>query len=238
MMSRRSAEDLIRAGRVQVDGRVAVLGDRADPQQSTITIDGVPLPLRPDLAYVLLNKPKDVISTMNDPQRRKTVADLVAGAGTRLYPVGRLDADSEGLLLMTNDGTLANLITHPSNQVAKTYLARVEGVPGRAALRSLEAGVTLDDGPARAVAARLVDSYQAESLVEVVMAEGRKREVRRMLEKIGHPVIRLVRTAIGPLRDQSLAPGEWRRLSVDEVHALYAAAGATWQDAPSIEEDG
>ena len=232
-MSRRNAEELIRDGRVTIDGSVAVLGDRGDPLVVKIAVDGVPLPLRPDLEYVLLNKPHGVISTAADPQGRETVTDLV-DVGTRVYPVGRLDADSEGLLILTNDGTLTNLITHPSNKVTKTYLAMVAGNPGTRALRALLEGVELEDGQARAAGARVIDRYKAGALVEVVMTEGRKREVRRMLAELGHPVERLARTAIGPLQDKQLGPGSWRKLTLDEVRALYAAAGATWEDGPEI----
>ncbi len=232
-MSRRSAEDLIRAGRVTIDGRTAVLGDRGDPDKVVIAIDGVPIPVRPDLVYILLNKPEGVISTAHDPEGRETVVDLVESE-TRLFPVGRLDADSEGLILMTNDGTLANLVTHPRYEVKKVYLALVKGTPGDAAIRRLTEGVELDDGVARAVQAKVKDRYKSKSLVEVVMAEGRKREVRRMLAEVGHRVHRLVRIAIGPVRDAKLEPGSWRELTSHEVQALYSDAGATWHDAPAI----
>lgn len=232
-MSRRAAEDLIRAGRVTLNGRKAVLGDRGDAKDAVIAIDGVPLPVRPDLVYVLLYKPHGVISTASDPQRRQTVVDLVP-IETRLYPVGRLDAESEGLLIMTNDGTLTHLVTHPSNEVTKTYVARVDGNPGSAALGALVDGVVLDDGVARARSARTLDTYKSEALVELVMTEGRKREVRRMFAAVGHPVRNLVRIAIGPLRDNQLQPGAWRHLTLEEVRSLYAAAGATWEDAPAI----
>ncbi|MEA2002838.1 MAG: pseudouridine synthase [Actinomycetota bacterium] len=234
-MSRRKAEELIRDGRVTLDGDVAVLGDRGDPLVVKVAVDGVPLPLRPELEYVLLNKPRDVISTAADPQGRETVTDLV-DVGTRVYPVGRLDADSEGLLILTNDGTLTHLVTHPSNQVTKTYLALVEGNPGTRTVRELLEGVELKDGQARAAGARVVDRYKAGALIEVVMTEGRKREVRRMLAELGHPVERLVRTAIGPLQDKQLVPGSWRKLTLEEVRSLYAAAGATWEDGPEIME--
>lgn len=232
-MSRRQAEDLIRQGRVTIDGRVAVLGDRGDPQTTAINVDGVPLPVRPGLVYLLLNKPRDVISTARDPQGRKTVVDLV-DVGTRVYPVGRLDADSEGLLLLTNDGTLANLVTHPSNEVPKTYVARVAGRPGKTHFSRLVNGIELEDGMARAMAARLLDAHGDESLVEIVMAEGKKREIRRMLAELGFPVRRLARTAIGSIRDTQLAPGEARRLTLEEVRSLYSTAGATWEDAPAV----
>jgi 23S rRNA pseudouridine2605 synthase len=229
-MSRRRAENLIRAGRVTLGGRVAILGDRADRDTAEIAIDGVPLPVRADLIYYLLNKPQGVISTADDPRGRKSVVDLV-DAPTRVYPVGRLDADSEGLLILTNDGTLADLLTHPRYQVPKTYLARVVGSPARSALRSLEQGVELEDGIARARSVRLVGSHGNEALVEVVMTEGRKREVRRMFDHLGYPVRRLVRTAIGPLRDAKLPPGESRPMTVEEIRSLYTAGGATWDDA-------
>ena len=232
-MSRRRAEDLIRSGRVTIDGRRAVLGDRADPAEMVVTIDDVPLPLRPELRYVLVNKPTGVVSTASDPQGRPTVVELV-GAATRLYPVGRLDIDSTGLILLTNDGTLTNLVTHPRYEVEKTYVALVRGNPGSAALGALEAGVELDDGMAYARRAMVTGRHRGRSLVEVVMVEGRKREVRRMLAEVGHPVIELTRTAIGPLRDPDLEPGRSRELTVDEVQSLYAAAGATWQDAPTV----
>jgi pseudouridine synthase len=235
-MSRRRAEDLIRQGRVTLDGKVAVLGDRGDPDRAAIAVDGVPLPTRPDLVYFLLNKPRDVISTADDPQGRRTVIDLV-DAGTRVYPVGRLDADSEGLLVLTNDGTLADLITHPRNQVTKTYIARVTGRPKSSSLQRLVTGIELEDGLARAVSARVKDAHSDQALVEMVMAEGRKREVRRMLAAIDHPVERLVRVAIGPVRDSRLLPGESRELTLNEVRALYEAAGATWEDAPSIVDE-
>lgn len=176
--------------------------------------------------YRLLNKPVGVVSTADDPQGRPTVVDLVE-APTRVYPVGRLDAESEGLLIVTNDGDLTERLTHPRYGVTKTYLARLQGLPSRTTIRRLVEGVDLEDGPAHAVSARIVDSHGDEALVEIVMTEGRNREVRRMCDAIGHPVERLVRTAIGPLRDRDLKPGEWRDLSVDEVRSLYAAAGVS-----------
>ncbi len=162
--------------------------------------------------------------------------DLVPGE-TRVYPVGRLDVDSEGLLLLTNDGALANLITHPRHGITKKYVARVAGRPGAAAVAKLIDGVELEDGVAAAVSARVVDGHGDESLVEVVMGEGRKREVRRMLEAVGHPVSRLVRTAIGPITDKRLKTSEWRELSIDEVRSLYSAAGEPWDDAPASPDE-
>jgi 23S rRNA pseudouridine2605 synthase len=174
--------------------------------------------------YYLVYKPVGVVSTADDPQGRPTVVDIVP-TDTRVYPVGRLDADSEGLIIVTNDGELTAVVTHPRYGILKVYMARVEGTPEAADLRRLTRGVDLDDGPARAERARLVDSFGAESLVEVTMAEGRNREVRRLFEAIGHPVIALVRTAIGPVRDRSLTAGRWRELTISEVRDLFAATG-------------
>jgi 23S rRNA pseudouridine2605 synthase len=215
---------------------VAVIGQRVDPGSARVTIDGLPLPIRPDVATYLVYKPVGVISTADDPQGRPTVVDLVE-SDTRLYPVGRLDAESEGLMLLTNDGELANLVMHPSHGILKTYVARVSGIPPTAALGELVRGVELDDGEARAVSARLTSSAGDQALVEIVMAEGRKREVRRMFEAIGHEVVGLVRTRIGPIGDQHLAPGAARRLSIDEIRSLYSAASVTWEDASLPEDD-
>ncbi len=206
-----------------VDGAPAHLGQKIEVETAVVELDGVRLPVRPDLTYLLLYKPVGVISTAADPQGRQTVVDLVE-PGVRVYPVGRLDADSEGLLLLTNDGDLTERITHPRYGITKTYLARVAGHPGKGALRALVEGVELDDGPARAASARVIDRSGDEALVEIVMTEGRNREVRRMMEAVGHPVRQLVRTAIGPITDRRLAPGEHRPLTLDEVRILYAAA--------------
>jgi 23S rRNA pseudouridine2605 synthase len=221
--SRRACEDLIREGRVRVDGRVAVLGDRADPRKSQITVDGVPAAADPSLRYYALHKPPGVTTTLNDPHAHRTITEFLP-AGPRLFPVGRLDRDSEGLLLLTNDGRLANRVQHPRFGIEKEYLAEVTGRPGRGVPARLTAGVELDDGPARAVAARLVDTREGRSAIRLVMVEGRKREVRRMMEVVGHPVLRLVRTRIGPLRLGGLRPGQVRSLTVEEVRALFEAS--------------
>jgi len=219
LMSRRAAEDAIRAGRVKVDGSEVKLGDRVDVSSRQVTLDGVPIPVNPDLETYLVYKPAGVISTASDPQGRRTVVDLVT-TRTRLYPVGRLDRDSEGLILLTNDGELANRVTHPRYGIEKRYLAMVRGAPSRGQVRLLVEGVELDDGPARAKTARVVGRSGAETMVELTMGEGRNREVRRMFEAIGLEVSRLVRTAIGPLNDRSLKPGQSRRLSPRELHDL------------------
>ena len=223
LASRRTAEEMIRAGRVTVDGAPAHLGQKVDPATARVEVDGLPLPVAPGLVHYLLYKPLGVVSTAEDPQGRETVVALVPDH-PRVHPVGRLDTDSEGLLLLTNDGELTALVTHPRHEVTKTYLARVEGHPGRDALAALIGGVELEDGPARALSARVTQRGSTESLVELVMGEGRNREVRRLLAAVGHEVVGLVRVAIGPLRDSTLRPGAWRNLTVDEVRALYAAA--------------
>ncbi len=205
-----------------VDGRRAHLGQKVDPATARVEIDGVPLPIAPDLAYYAVYKPVGTVSTADDPQERPTVVDLVPD-GPRVYPAGRLDADSEGLMVLTNDGDLTLRITHPRFGVHKTYVVLVAGVVETRTIRRLTSGVDLDDGPAAAVSARIVDRSSDTSLIEVTMGEGRKRIVRRMFEAVGYPVQRLVRTSIGPLRDTSLSPGQCRPLTIEEIRALYQA---------------
>jgi 23S rRNA pseudouridine2605 synthase len=207
---------------VTVDGVRAHVGQKIDPSAVRVEVDGLPLPLAPDLASYLVYKPVGTVSTADDPQGRPTVVQLVP-ATDRVYPAGRLDADSEGLMILTNDGDLTLRITHPRYGVHKTYVVLAAGTVEPATLRKLTAGIQLEDGPVRAVATRLLDQSDGRSLVEVKMGEGRKRIVRRMFDEIGHPVERLVRTAIGPIRDGSLKAGEHRTLTIDEVRALYAA---------------
>jgi 23S rRNA pseudouridine2605 synthase len=219
--SRRAAEDMIADGRVRVNGEVATLGARADPETDTIEVDGAVVGVRQGLVHYLLNKPAGVVSTASDPQGRPTVVDLLPPE-PRVYPVGRLDADTEGLLLLTNDGDLAHRLTHPSFGVEKEYLAEVEGTPARGVLRRLREGVELEDG--RTAPARV--SLVGEHTLRITIHEGRNRQVRRMGEAVGHPVRRLVRVRIGPLSDRRLAPGEWRPLAQAEVRALERAAVA------------
>ena len=216
--SRRVCENLIAEGRVLVDGEMAVLGRRVDPETALIEVDGAPVGVRPDLVHYVLNKPAGVVTTADDPQGRPTVVGLVPNE-PRVFPVGRLDVDTEGLLLLTNDGELAHRLTHPSYGVEKEYVAEVEGLPTRAVLRRLREGVELDDGPTAPARATLVDP----SVVRLTIHEGRNRQVRRMCEAVGHSVVRLVRTRIGPLADRSLAPGAWRELTGDEVRSLQRA---------------
>ncbi len=213
--SRRAVEEMVVQGRITVNGKSARLGQRIDPDRDAVEVDGIPVGLRADLAYYLLNKPPGAVTTASDPQGRPTVVAMVPDE-PRVFPVGRLDADSEGLLLLTNDGELTHRLTHPSFGVDKEYLAHVGGRPGRGALRQLREGVELDDGLARAVAVSLL----APSVVRIVVHEGRNRMVRRMCDAVGHPVIRLVRTRIGALADRKLPPGQWRELSRSEVRML------------------
>ena len=220
--SRRACEVLIDEGRVEVNGEVARLGRRVDPEHDRVSVDGVTIPVRPGLVYYLLNKPAKVVTTASDPEGRPTVVELVP-AEPRVFPVGRLDWDTEGLLLLTNDGDLAHGLTHPSRGVPKTYLAEVSGVPSRGALRQLREGVDLDDGRTAPAKARLAQTTPTGSALEIVIHEGRNRQVRRMCEAIGHPVRRLVRTRFGPLHGNRLAPGQWRALTQAEIRALYAA---------------
>jgi 23S rRNA pseudouridine2605 synthase len=223
--SRRASEELIAAGRVVVDGAPAVLGQRIDPARAHVSVDGIPVVTDTTLVHWLLNKPDDVVTTASDPQGRRTVLDLVPDE-PRVFPVGRLDRNTEGLLILTNDGELAQLLTHPRHGVEKEYLAEVDGVPAPGALKRLREGVELDDGPTQPARVSLVQpaNDRASALVEIVVKEGRKRMVRRMCSEVGHPVRRLVRTRIGPVTDRSLAPGAWRVLAPAEVRALYAAA--------------
>jgi 23S rRNA pseudouridine2605 synthase len=217
--SRRVVEDLIDDGRVTVNGETAVLGRRVDPDADRIEVDGVPVSVRPGLVYYLLNKPTGVITTASDPQGRPTVVDLVP-AEPRVHPVGRLDGETEGLLILTNDGDLTHHLTHPRFGVDKEYLAQVEGDPRPATLRRLRDGVELDDGPTAPARVTMV----APGALRITIHEGRNRQVRRMCAAVGHPVVRLVRTRIGPLRDQRLAPGAWRPLTPAEVRALEESA--------------
>jgi 23S rRNA pseudouridine2605 synthase len=214
--SRRVCEELIAAGRVTVNGKLAVLGRRVDVEVDHVEVDGAPIGIRPDLVYYLLNKPTGVVSTSRDTHGRPTVIDLVPET-PRVFSVGRLDADTAGLLLLTNDGALANRIAHPSHGVEKEYLTEVSG--GRVSpggLRRLRDGLELDDGPT--APARV--SQPEDGVLRITIHEGRNRQVRRMCEAVGHPVRRLVRTRIGPITDRSLAPGKWRELTNDERRSL------------------
>jgi 23S rRNA pseudouridine2605 synthase len=220
--SRRKCEELIAEGRVSVDGvPVTRQGVRVDPSSAVVRVDGERVASRPDLAYLALNKPRGVMSTLSDERGRASVGDLIAGRRTRLFHIGRLDADSEGLLLLSNDGELANRLMHPSYRVPKSYLAEVRGPLRRGALAQLRAGVSLD-GEVVEVDRVVVTGHVAERLlVEIRIHEGRKHVVRRILEEVGHPVLRLVRLSIGPVELAGLKPGRSRPLTSEEVRTLY-----------------
>ena len=216
--SRRHCEELIEAGRVSVNGRVATLGDKVDIETDQVAVDGVAIGTRPGLVYYLLNKPAGVVTSVGDPHGRTSVSDLVPSE-PRVHPVGRLDQDTEGLLLLTNDGDLTHRLTHPSFGVEKEYVAEVTGEPSRGDVRALREGVLLEDGMTAPAKVSLVGP----NVLRLTIHEGRNRQVRRMCEAVGHPVVRLVRTRIGPIADRRLAPGAWRTLAQDEVRALERA---------------
>ena len=224
--SRRHCEEMIGAGRVEVDGEIVRrFGARVDPQTQVIRVDGRRIPAREDLVYLALNKPAGVLTSMSDPRGRPTIADYLGDRGERLFHVDRLDYDTEGLMLLTNDGELAHRLAHPSYGVLKTYLADVAGPLSRDLGRRLMTGVELDDGPATADRFRVVERAGQRALVEITLHEGRKHIVRRMLAEAGHPVSRLVRTQVGPVALGRLKPGTTRRLTTREIGELYAAVG-------------
>ncbi|MFI5496555.1 pseudouridine synthase [Actinoplanes sp. NPDC051859] len=223
--SRRACEDLIFRRRVTVNGRVATLGDKVDPATAEIHVDGQRIITDTKLVYLAMNKPRGVVSSMDDEKGRNELADFLGMFEQRIFHVGRLDADSEGLLLLTNDGTLAHKLMHPSFGVAKTYLAEVAGPLPRNVGRRLLAGIELEDGPAKVDAFKLVDAIGKTAQVELTLHEGRKHIVRRMMDEVGHPVSRLIRTAVGPIRLGDLRPGGFRHLSMAEIGALFKTVG-------------
>ncbi len=227
--SRRAAEEMIAEGRVEVDGAiVTTMGRRIDPHNSVVRVDGARVMVTDDLVHLVLNKPRGMHSTMADDRGRSCVGDIVAervAAGHRLFHVGRLDADTEGLLLLTNDGDLAHRLMHPSYEVSKTYLANVAAPIPKGIGKQLREGVELDDGIAKVDSFAVVDVWEGKALVKVVLHEGRKHIVRRLLEAVGHPVQRLVRTDLGPLSLGEQRPGSLRVLNRGEVASLYKAVG-------------
>ena len=223
--SRRRCEELMLDGQVEVDGEVVTrLGTKVDPRTAMIRVGGKRLPPMSAHVYLALNKPRGVVSTMSDPEGRRTLQDLVADRPERLFHVGRLDTDTEGLILLTNDGDFAHRLAHPSYEVEKTYVAEVEGRITPGTLRSLLEGVTLEDGPVTVNRAKVVQAAKEKSIVELVIHEGRNRIVRRLLDHVGHPVRRLTRTAIGPVVLRGLAKGELRELSREELGDLLDRA--------------
>jgi 23S rRNA pseudouridine2605 synthase len=223
--SRRRCEELMLAGQVEVDGQVVTrLGTKVDPRHAVIRVEGRRLPPLSGHVYLAVNKPPGVVSTMSDPQGRRTLADLVAERPERLFHVGRLDTDTAGLILLTNDGDFAHRVAHPSFQLEKTYVAEVEGVVGRHVVRRVLGGVPIEDRPVEVRGFRVLSTTAGRSIVELVIHEGRNRIVRRLLDEVGHPVRRLTRTAVGPVQVAGLRPGQARELSRDELGVLLDAA--------------
>ena len=224
LASRREAEAWILAGRVSVNGKIVrELGTRVDPKRDRLRVDGRLVGRRERLKHLVLHKPRGVVTTTSDPQRRRTVLDLVP-ARTRLFPVGRLDAGSEGLLLLTNDGKLAQALLHPSFEVPRVYRVSVDGRPSAAKLKQLASGIVLDGSKTAACEVRVVSDSEERSVLELTLVEGRRRQIRRSLEKLGHPVRRLVRVAFGPIRLGRLRSGEYRELRDPELSALTRLA--------------
>lgn len=223
--SRRASEELIAAGRVEINGKVVTeQGMRVDPERDTIRVDGSRIPPPRRHLYLVLNKPRGVVSTMDDPHGRPTLEQYVP-RHQRLFHVGRLDTDTEGLLFLTNDGDFANKLAHPSHEVPKTYLVEVEGLLDNKTLRRLEKGLTLEDGPIKPDKVKLVTRAESRSMVQITLHSGRNRIVRRMFDSVGHPVRRLSRISIGPVRLGQLAAGETRELTRDELGALLDVIG-------------
>jgi 23S rRNA pseudouridine2605 synthase len=222
--SRRACEELIAAGRVEINGQVATLGDRLDPAVDQVRVDGSKVNVNPELRTFALHKPRGVTTTMRDPHAERDLSGFLP-EGVHVFPVGRLDRDTEGLLLLTNDGSLAHRLTHPRYAIEKEYLAEVNRPPSSRQLARLRRGVELDDGTARAVDARSAGGAAGRGGVRLVMVEGRKREVRRMLDAVELPVRRLIRVRVGPIRLGKLRPGDVRELEPEDVRALFRATG-------------
>lgn len=224
--SRRQCEEMILAGRVKVNGKVVKeLGTKITPGKDRVSVDGKLIQRLEPKVYLMLNKPRGYVSTVKDERDRKTVLDLLSDVKERVYPVGRLDYDSEGLLLLTNDGELTYALTHPKHQIPKTYRVRVKGIPDQEKLIKLADGVELEDGITAPATVALVHILNGNALLEITIYEGKNRQVRRMCEAIGHPVLRLVRTRIGPLELRKLPVGEVRKLSLREINDIKRAAG-------------
>lgn len=224
--SRRASEEMILDGRVEVNGRIVTeLGTRVDPEKDTIRVDGSRIPAPRRHIYLVLNKPRGVVSTMDDPEGRPTLSDYIPPRMPRLFHVGRLDTQTEGLIVLTNDGEFAHRLAHPSYEVSKTYMVEVLGGMDPRTLKRLEKGVTLDDGPVKPDKIKVVSRTEGRTLLRITLHEGRNRIVRRMMDAVGHPVERLSRTAIGPIMLSQLPPGETREITRDELGKLLDIVG-------------
>jgi len=222
--SRRKAEELIKEGRVTVNGQIAQLGQKADPEKDYIKVNGKLLIKPEPKVYYAFYKPRKVITSLIDPEGRPTIKDFIKGIKFRIYPVGRLDFDSEGLLLLTNDGELAYHVMHPSSEIEKTYLVKVDGIIKPDTIEKLKKGIKIDGKLAIPVSVNLVKKLKANSWIRITLHEGRKRQIRKMLERVGHPVIRLIRISIDGVRLGKLKPGQYRTLTKEEIEALYKKA--------------
>lgn len=228
--SRRAAEEMILAGRVRVNGKVITeLGTKADPSEDRIEVDGKPITAVEKKVYYVLNKPVGYVSTMKDPQGRPSLADLTSGVKERVFPVGRLDYDTSGILIVTNDGELAHLLAHPKKEIDKFYKAKVRGVPTEKELEKLRKGILLDDGITAPARVRILSIHKNNAWLEIIIHEGRNRQVRRMCEAVGYPVLKLKRVRIGTLEAGELKPGELRRLTDKEIDKLKILTGLEWR---------
>ncbi len=223
--SRRKSEELIEQGKVKVNGRLAMIGDKVDPKKDTITVSGKKIVKTKTFTYVVLHKPRGFITTMNDEMDRKCVAELIKDVPGRVYPVGRLDRDSEGMLLFTNDGAFANAMTHPTKHVPKTYRVTVRPSISEDQITALTQGVIIDDRKTAPAEVRVVTKEEGRVVLEIILYEGRNRQIRKMCEEVGLEVARLKRTAIGSIKLGMLKQGAWRNLTEDEVRKLMIAAG-------------